>query len=457
MKSKPIYNRRSFLSNTALAGAGVLGFPAIIHSCSGSADRGIMPLRPFEELFIPELPDKAIEGKPLKAALVGCGARGTGAAFNFLDAGDNLLITACADLFKDKLDACLKMLKEKKKMEVPPENCFTGFDAYKKVCDLPVDLIIIASPNCFHPEQMKYAIEKGKHVFVEKPAAIDPTGYRTFLASARQAYSRGLNVLPGTQYRFDRPFVASYRKIQEGWIGSIVSGYVFYHTGSDQYIVRQPGWSDMEYMIRGHFNWSWVNGDQVSNMLIHWIDVFNWFSHLKPVRAISYGSRIQKNIGNVYDNFSMNIEYEGGVNVSGMVRRIDGCDNDRGAIIRGEKGSWHSRDFSIRNNDGEIIWKYDGEDAKNKFKVHDMYTLEHIELVNHIRKGKVINVAEGAAISSMTAVMARESAYTGKAYTWEQITSSNLNMLPEKMELINMDLKKYEIPLAGISSKNIPS
>ena len=204
----------------------------------------------------------------------------------------------------------------------------------------------------------------------------------------------------------------------------------------------------MEYMIRGHFNWNWVNGDQISNMLIHWIDVFNWFTQLKPVNVIAYGSRIRKNIGNVYDNFSMHFEYENGVMLEGMVRRIDGCDNGAGIVIQGEKGSWHSSDFSIRNRNGETIWQYDPEAAKSKFKVHDMYTLEHM-LVDHIRKGTVLNIAETAATSALTAVMARESAYTGKRYTWQQISSSPLNMLPEQMALVNVDLKQFGVPLPG--------
>jgi len=234
-------------------------------------------------------------------------------------------------------------------------------------------------------------------------------------------------------------------------IGRIISGYVYYHTGRDQYIVRHPEWTDMEYMIRGHFNWNWVNGDQISNMLVHWIDVFNWFSMSKPINVIAYGSRIRKNIGNVYDNFSMHFEYENGVTLDGMVRRIDGCDNGAGIIIHGEKGSWHSSDFSIRNRNGEAIWQYDREEAKAKFKVHDMYTLEHIMLINHIREGKVLDIAETAATSALTAVMARESAYSGKKYTWEQIISSPLNTLPEEIALVNVDLKKFEIPLPGIT------
>ena len=276
MSSNIMLTRRGFLSGAASLGLGsTFGTSVLLSSCADNEKQ--TPLHPKNELYIPELPDKAIDGRPLKAALIGCGGRGIGAAFNFLDAGNDVSIVALGDLFPDKLEAGRQRLKQGKNVNIPDEMCFTGFDAYKKVCDLPVDLVLIASPNCFHSEQMKYAVEHGKHVFVEKPAAIDPVGYRSFLVAAKQAVNVGLNILPGTQYRFDRRFVSSYRKIQEGLIGNIISGYVYYHTGRDQYIIRRPEWTDMEYMIRGHFNWSWVNGDQISNMLIHWIDVFNWF------------------------------------------------------------------------------------------------------------------------------------------------------------------------------------
>lgn len=449
MSSNLKFTRRSFLSGAATIGiSSTLGPGVLLSACADKEKQ--TPLHPENELYIPELPDKAINGKPIKAALIGCGGRGLGAAFNFLEAGDGLSIIALADLFSDKLQAGRQRLQQEKNVIIPDEMCFIGFDAYKKVCELAVDLVLIASPNCFHATQMKYAVEKKKHVFVEKPAAIDPVGYRTFLAAAKQAVNMGVNVMPGTQYHFDRRFVASYQKVQEGLIGKIISGYVYYHTGRDQYIIRRPEWTDMEYMIRGHYNWNWVNGDQISNMLIHWIDVFNWFSHLKPLNVVAYGSRIRKKIGNVYDNFSMHFEYEDGVTVGGMVRRIDGCDNGAGAVIHGEKGIWDSSDFSIRNRNGEIIWQYNEEEEKKKFKVHDMYTLEHIALVNHIRKGEVLHIAESTAISALTAIMARESAYTGKKYTWDQILTSELDMQPKEMALVNVDPKQFEVPLAGV-------
>ena len=183
-KSKQLINRRNFLTSAATIGVGsTLTSGMVFNSCS--AKEKYTPLRPASEIYIPELADKAVDGKPIKAVLIGCGGRGTGAAFNFLEAGDNLSIVALADMVPDKLDACRKQLKEKKNMDIPDDMCFTGFDAHKKACELPVDLVIIASPNCFHPDQLKYAVDQGKHVFVEKPLAIDPTGYRTTMVALK--------------------------------------------------------------------------------------------------------------------------------------------------------------------------------------------------------------------------------------------------------------------------------
>jgi len=459
-------SRRDFLKNagtgSALLTAGALGSGVLLSSCSssGSGKGKYVPLRPKNEIYIPDLPDKAMDGKPIKAALIGCGGRGTGAAFNFLEAADNVSIVALADMFPDKLNHCRSMLKKEKKVEISDDACFLGFDAYRKVCELPIDLLLIASPSCFHPEHTKYAIDQGKHVFVEKPAAIDPVGYRTFMVALKQAKSKGLNVLNGAQYHWDRPFVESYKMIQAGYIGRILSGNVFYNTGKEQIISRQPEWSDTEYMLRSFFNWNWINGDQISNMLIHWIDIFVWFTHLKPVKASAYGSRIHQTAGNAYDNFSMDFEFEDGLHLYGMVRRIDGCDNFRGAVIQGDKGVWRSdtNEWTIHDLKGNLIWRYDTESDKAKFKTHDMYTLEHIDLVNHIRKGTVLDVAETNAISAMACIMARESAYSGKVCTWENMVVSDLNMVPTEFtsgQLGKMDLKKYEIiPLPGIPPKD---
>ena len=458
-------SRRNFLKNAGAgsawltAGSVVAGSLFSACSSSDSGKQKYTPLRAESEMYIPDLHDKADDGRPVKAALIGCGARGTGAAFNFLDAGDHLSIVALADTFSDKVQNTRKQLQEKTGTNIPDEACFTGFDSYKKICELPVDLVLIASPNCFHPEHVKYAVDQGKHVFVEKPAAIDPVGYRTFMLALRQARSKGLNVMNGAQYHWERPFVESYKMIQAGLIGKILSGNVAYNTGNEQYIKRQPEWTDTEWMLRSFFNWNWINGDQISNMLIHWIDIFCWFTHLKPVKVSAFGSRIRRTVGNVYDNFSMDFEFENGVSLFGMVRRIDGCSNNRFIMIQGDRGVYRGtpNEWTIHDLEGNLVWQYDDEAAKAKFKTHDMYTLEHIDLVNHIRRGTQLDVAETNAVSAMTCIMARESAYSGKVVTWDDMAVSDLNLTPSEFvsgQFGSMNLTKYEvIPLPGVASK----
>jgi len=454
MNKQTTVSRRTFLSNAAVIGAsGTLGAGSLLAACSGGNNENkLTPLRAVGEYYIPELPDKAIDGKPLKAGLIGCGSRGTGAAFNFLDAGDGLSIVACADIFKDRMDSSRKSLKEEKNNEINDDRCFIGFDAYKKLCDLPdIDIVLIATPTIFHPTHVKYAIDQGKHVFCEKPAAIDPVGFRTYMMAVRQAQTNGLCIVTGTQRHHHRGYVESYKKVQEGYIGRITSANVYWNQGSFNFRRRVPGETDMEYMFRDFFSWNWLCGDHVIDQGVHNIDVFTWFSHLKPMRVIGMGSQLRRLTGDIYDNFSADIEYEGGVHVHLMARQIDNCDGRVAEIIQGTKGSWNSMsdEFPILDLDGNVIWKYDVEAAKEQFAQHDPYVLEHIDLVNHIRSGKVVNHAETTAISSMACIMARESAYTGKAYTWDEMTQSDLSLMPAELHLGNVDMSKFTVPKPG--------
>jgi predicted dehydrogenase len=328
-----------------------------------------------------------------------------------------------------------------------------GFDAYKRVCDLPdIDVVLIASPGLFHPEHLKYAVEQGKHVFCEKPAAVDAAGYRKFLTTVRQAQSKNLCIMTGTMLHHHRPYVESYRKIQEGYIGQIVSGNVYTAQGHSHYINRKPEWTDMEYMIRDHFSWRWLSGDILVDQLVHYIDVFTWFSHLKPVQAFGTGARIRKYTGNIYDNFSIDFEYEGGVHVHGIERQINNCGNRVGAIIQGTKGTWNGINDggAIYDLKGDLVWKYDDKAAKEQFEQHDPYTLEHVNFVNHLRRGTLINIAETTAISTMACIMALESAYTGKIVTWDEMIQSDTDNMPSDLKLENVDMEKYKtIPLPG--------
>ena len=451
-KNQSTVSRRAFLSNAAILGAsGTIGAGSLFTSCSGgNIENKYTPLRPASEVSLSEPGDKAIDGKPLKAGIIGCGSRGTGAAINFLDAGDGLSIVACADTFRDRLDRCRARLKEMKNVDIADDMCFVGFESYKKVCELDLDVIIIASPQLFHPEHLRYAIEQGKHVFCEKPAAVDPAGYRTFMMAVRQAQTKGLCLVPGTHKYSNRGYREAYKLVQEGYIGDIISANVWFCQGSIGYTRRQPGWTDMEFMLRDFFMWCWLCGDHVVDQFVHAIDIFNWFSHSRPERVLAIGSRQRRFSGNIYDNFAMDFEYPGGIIVRGMARQIDNCDNRVAETIMGTKGSFNAvgegRELNIRDLDGNLVWEYDHEAAKEKFQQRDPYVLEHVDLVNHIRSGKVINNGERLANSTMSCIMARESAYTGKLVTWDEMVQSDMNFMPTDFSLRNVDRSQYMVP-----------
>ena len=459
-KKESTVSRRTFLSNAAIIGAsGTLGAGSLLTSCSvGSKEVKYTPLRPADDMYIPELGDKAIDGKPLKAGLIGCGNRGTGAAFNFLDAGDGLSIVACADIFKDRMDRSRNKLKENKNNDIADDMCFLGFDAFKKVCETDVDVVIIATPQLFHPDHIKYAIEQGKHVFCEKPAAADPAGYRIFMMAVRQAQSKGLCIVPGTHKHYHRGYIEAYKLVQAGYIGRITSANVWFCQGDNGYARRQPGWTDMEFMLRDFFNWSWLSGDHVVDQFVHAIDIFNWFSHSRPERVLAIGSRQRRFSGNIYDNFGMDFEYPGGIVVRGLARQIDNCGNRVAETITGTRGIFNAvnegRELNILDLDGNLVWKYDEEAAKEKFQQHNPYVLEHMDLINNIRSGKVVNNAEILANSTMSGIMARESAYTGKFCTWDEMTQSDMNFMPADLTLRNVDRSKYMVPVpAGPSNR----
>ena len=201
-------------------------------------------MRKAGEYYLPELPDKAIEGKEIKVGLVGCGGRGSGAVNDLLEAADGIKVVALGDVFKDRLDDVKKMLAEKHNQVVPEDACFVGFDAYQKVIDM-VDAVILTTPPVFRPYHFQYAVEKGVHAFLEKPVCADPKGYRTVMAASKQAVAKGLSVVTGTQRHHERPYVAAFQKIQEGLIGEITGGCVYWNQGMLWYRDRQLGELEM--------------------------------------------------------------------------------------------------------------------------------------------------------------------------------------------------------------------
>lgn len=442
-------NRRSFLGVTSMIGAaGVLGASGILSACSGGKNK-LVPLRPAGSYYIPELPDKAIAGRELKAGVIGCGGRGSGAVMNLLDAADGITVTALGDVFPDRVESLKEKLKNDRNQVVPDDRCFTGFDAYRQVIDSGVDLVILTTPPVFRPVQFRYATEKGVHSFLEKPIAVDAKGYRLIMATAKQAEAKGLSVVTGTQRHHQRPYIASYQKVQEGLIGEITGGNVYWNQGMLWYRERQPGWSDMEWMIRDWVNWKWLSGDHIVEQHVHNIDVFTWMLGKHPLKATAFGSRQRRITGDQYDNFSVDFEFENGVHLHSMSRQIDGCSNNVSEFVQGTRGSWNSRDFTIRDLQGNVLWKFDEEAAKAEFQQHDPYVLEHVDWVNHIRKGEAFVEAGETGMSSLAGVMGREAAYTGDTVTWDEISASELDYMPAKLELGPMDMSKYVVPVPG--------
>ena len=457
MKENSI-NRRTFLKSSALVGAaGMVGTGSMLSSCSGNSGKdagktSIKPLKEPEAYYVPELPDMAADGRELKAGLIGCGGRGSGAAMNFLDAAKGVTIVALGDTFKDRVDETANKLKTEKNIDIPEDKRFVGFDAYKQVIDSDIDVVLIATPPYFRPIHFQYATEKGIHSFLEKPICVDAVGYRMIMATAKQAQAKNLCVITGTQRHHQRNYVESYKKIMEGTIGEITGGAVYWNQNMLWYRNRQTDWSDCEWMIRDWVNWKWLSGDHIVEQHVHNIDVFTWFSGLKPAKTVSFGSRQRRITGDQYDNFSTDFTMENGIHLHSMCRQIDGCANNVSEFIQGTRGSWSTANDEtvIKDLAGNVVWKYDFEKEKADFKQTDPYVLEHVNFINTIRAGKSIDQASETAVANMAAIMGRQSAYTGGESTWEAMTAAQLDFTPKDLDLTGkMDMTVFTVPVPG--------
>ena len=443
MKKSSI-SRRKFLGKAAVAGvAGVIA-PSIITSCARETKKVVA---------VPVMLDQAPDGPVLKAGLIGCGGRGTGAAINFLSAGPNLQIVSLGDTFQDRIDSCRSEILKQKGQEVPVENCFVGFDAYQKVIDSGVDIIITATPPFFRPQILEAAIQAKKHVFAEKPVCVDPQGARSIMATAQKAKGMDLCIVTGTQRRHQRDYIAAWQQVAEGAVGEITGGNVYWNGGKLWHRDPNPKWSEMEYMIRNWVNWTWLSGDHIVEQHVHNLDVMNWFTGSHPVKAVGFGSRLRRVTGDQYDNFSVDFVFENGIHFHSMCRQIDGCVNNVSEHIQGTKGSSNCRN-SILDLTGNEVWKYDyplDKDGKSTGQVSvDPYVQEHIDLVTAIRTGKPINEAENTAISTMIGIMGRISAYTGKETTYDEMMNSDLKLGPKVFDWGPVDIDK-SVPLPGIA------
>jgi predicted dehydrogenase len=456
MEKENSISRRSFLKSSAMAGAlGAIGTgstAAVLSSCAGEGGKAAAsrPLKAPGTYYVPDLVDFAADGKELKAGVIGCGGRGSGAAENFLEAANGVTITALGDTFQDRVDDLAAKLKEKNGIDIPESQRFVGLDAYKQVVDSGVDVVIIATPPNFRPIHFQYATEKGIHSFLEKPICVDPVGYRTIVATAKQAAAKNLCVITGTQRHHQRSYVESYKQIQNGLIGEITGGTVYWNQSMLWFRERQAGWSDCEWMIRDWVNWKWLSGDHIVEQHVHNLDVFTWFTgYLKPISAVGFGSRQRRITGDQYDNFSVDFELENGIHLHSMCRQMDGCNNNVSEFIQGTKGSWNSATMEIKDLAGNVLWAFDKEAENANFKQTNPYVLEHVNWINHIRSGNPIDQASETAVANMAAIMGRESAYSGGKTTWDELTASPLDYLPADLNLGKMDMSGFVVPVPG--------
>jgi predicted dehydrogenase len=386
----------------------------------------------------------------IKVGLVGCGGRGSGAADNICEAAGttyNIKIHALGDIFEDHLKNCRENLRNnpisKDKFDVTDDRSFVGFDAYQKVIDC-CDLIMLATPPGFRPRHIEAVVKAGKQLFTEKPVAVDSTGIRKVLAAADEAYKKGLCVVAGTQRRHQAGYIESMKRIHEGAIGEPVTARVYWNQGAIWANKRKPNWSDTEYQLRNWYHFLWLCGDHFVEQHVHNLDVACWALGGYPIKAVGMGGRqviSEPEYGESYDHFAVDYEFPNGVHVLSMARQIPDCANDVSETIVGTTGVWHSGGYRFT--------------GKNKTRLrieHEVnpYVQEHIDLLESITSRKPVNELKQVAYSTLTAIMGRDSAYTGKEVTWEKALNSKLDTFP-KHKLEWGPMSERPVPKPGVT------
>lgn len=445
-----LLSRRNFLKSSATIGTvGMMGGVPLLNACSSTQQKKTGTLQ------LPTLLDQAPDGKVLKAGLVGCGGRGTGAAIDFLNAGPNLQIVALGDVFQDKMDACREILKKEKNVEVADEQCFIGFDSYEKVIDSGIDVVLLCTPPHFRPTHIEAAVNAKKHIFMEKPIAVDPAGVRKVLASMKRAESLNLNVISGTIRRSQKDYMETRRRVLNREIGDITGAHIIRNGGALWYRSKRAEWTDMEYMLRNWVNFCWLSGDHIAEQFIHEIDVMNWYLQENPIKASGWGGRQRRVTGDQYDFFSIDYLYESGMRTHCAARQIDGCSNGKVEQINCTQG-YADAAGKLFDLKGNVIWEYPhpaDNDAQSEWHVTNPFVQEHINLVTAIRSGNTINDGEDQANSTLVAIMGRIAAYTGKDVTRDEIMNSDLYLGPKIYAMGPVEGIPETAPLVGIQHK----
>jgi len=427
-------NRREFLKVTGLAAAGGM---LTLNACStGSPLVAGTPVSPDVKL---------------KIGLVGCGGRGTGAANQALSADPNVELLAVADIFSDKPTEALNLLRMRHgdKVNVPDENIFIGFDAYQKVIDSGIDVVLLAAPSRFRPIQLEAAVDAGLHIFCEKPVAVDAPGARRVFEAVRKAKEANLSIVSGFCWRYEYPKRAFYDRILDGDVGEIRSIYNTYNTGAARVIETNQDWSEAQHQLRNWIYYNWVSGDHIVEQAVHSIDFMQWaMGDQVPVSAVGTGGRQVRTdsiYGNIYDHFAITYQYSNGAKGFHFSRQQPNCENSYKAEIFGTKGTGlapSSGDHIIR---ARREWIYDGEE-------NQMYQTQHDELFASIRSGMPVNDGVNMTQSTMIAIMGRMAAYTGREITWEQALNSTESLGPEIYEWDDvLPISSLSVAMPGVT------
>ncbi len=415
-------NRRGFLKSS---GAAVIGSTFVSLPTSGFAS----------------------DASTLKVGLIGCGGRGTGAAAQALQADSNVFLTAMGDVFEDRLEESYKALTEEvpTKLKVEKATKFVGFDAYQKVIDSGVDVVLLATPPGFRPQHLMAAINAGKHVFCEKPVAVDAAGVRKVLEAAKKAKDKKLSLVSGFTFRYDYSKRALFDKIRQGAIGEIVSVSSTRNGGDLWYHPRQASWTDMEYQMRNWYYQNWLSGDYLVEMIVHSLDLMMWAVDDKlPLKATGTGGRqvrVDPKYGNIYDHFAIEFEFANNVRGFSFSRQQPGCSNRNSIEIAGTIGNAYANmGESAHSITGKNKWVYEGE--KN-----NPYQTQHDEFFASIRNAKPMNDGERMANSTMVAILGRMVAYSGQTLSWDDAINSNQTLGPADDEY-NWNFKYAGPPIA---------
>ncbi len=372
----------------------------------------------------------------IRVGLIGCGGRGLGAALDAMNADNGVRLVAMADLIMDRVHEKRSALKERgnpQQVAVDDDRCFAGFDGYKEVIDC-VDVVLIANAAKFHPLHMKAAIQAGKHVFVEKPHAIDPAGIKVVQEACELARQKRLSVVSGLQSRYHRGYKETIQRVHEGAIGEIVAIEENFLRAPYVLYARKPGLTEVEYQGSNQYHFHWLSGDDVPQSLVHNLDRASWAMHEQaPVKAHGMGGRSTLHgeiYGSVFDHHAVVYEFASGARLYAFCRTIPACYNETSSILLGSKGRCNVLQMRI---EGETNWRYEGQGG-------NPYLIEHKELFRSIRSGNPINNGDYMARSSLIAIMGQLSCYTGKEVTSDEISTSGF-YFPPKAEDCRTDME----------------